>query len=201
VWDCAWICSGSSDISMKGRSSGISVRLLLVSSLRLLLLIWLCHSAASLFWLLFPRPELQQVAMQQAANRAVLTPAPAQRAADMALLVQLPFANQHRDLAHTHSQATIDTALALQLKGTVPSSNPQASRAIIADGELQAVVHLSELLPISVAGVRLAEVLPDRVGLDNNGRSETLWMDPPFSATEAPDTLSSGAAGDLSIFD
>src|SRR5690554_2422068 len=171
AWGCAWMCSGSSEISIKGRSFGIPIRQLLVSGLSLLLLIWLCHSAASLFWLLFPRPELQQVAMQQAANRAVLRPAPAQRVPDMALLVQLPFANRHKDLAHTHAQATIDTALALLLKGTVPSSNRQASRAIIAEGELQAVVHLGEVLPISMAGVRLAEVLTDRVVLDNNGRT------------------------------
>lgn len=166
-------------LSKACRKAGLAS--LAVRGTALLALLWLGHSAASLAWLLFPGPGLPQVDMTLVANRAVLgvDGVARRKVVDMDRLLSLPFspgggaAGQSSD----RQQVAVTTGLALVLKGTVPSSDPRASRAIIAEGERQSIVQAGEPLPISTTGVSLAEVLVDRVVLDNNGRAEVLWMD------------------------
>lgn len=159
-----------------------------------LALLWLGHSAASLAWLLFPGPGLPQVDMPLVVNRAVLGVDGVERrkVVDMDRLLSLPFSPGGRAAGQSsdRQQVAVTTGLALVLKGTVPSSDPRTSRAIIAEGERQSIVQAGAPLPISTAGVSLAEVLVDRVVLDNNGRAEVLWMDARAAGAER-----SGKAG------
>lgn len=162
-----------------GKSAAVAA--LALRSTAVLALFWMGHSLATLAWILLPEPEVSPANLQLAANRAVLDVAAAERrrGVDMDLLLRLPFSQGTAPggLSSDRHAATVTTGLALVLKGTVPSSDTRASRAIIAEGERQSVVHAGEPLPISTAGVSLAEVFTDRVVLDNNGRAEVLWMD------------------------
>lgn len=172
---------GSIKLSLLSGKSAQLAGVLALRAVSVAALLWLAHSLASLVWLLVPNPEIASGDMQRAANRAVLAVVSPGRSreVDMDLLLRLPFTHAGGMQAPVSDvgEATLTTGLALVLKGAVPSSDRQASRAIIAEGEEQSVVHVGEILPISVAGVSLADVFMDRVVLDNNGRAEILWMD------------------------
>lgn len=182
-------------LSKACRKSGLAG--LAVRGTALLALLWMGHSTASLVWLLVPGPDLRQVEMQLVANRAVLGVDGVERrkVVDMDRLLSLPFSAGGRaaEQSSDRQQVAVTTGLALVLKGTVPSSDPRASRAIIAEGERQSIVQAGEPLPISTTGVSLADVLVDRVVLDNNGRAEVLWMD----AAEAGGERGAKSGGEL----
>lgn len=84
-------------------------------------------------------------------------------------------------------QDAVDTRLNLRLNGVIGSNDQKAARAIIAEGNKQALFAPGDILPAG-RDVRLVKVLADRVILDNGGRYEALWLytDEPIQAAPPP---------------
>lgn len=145
-------------------------------------LIWMCLSLASLFWVVFPTPAVQQ-------PPKVAAPLASQSSGAVSVSVDLEAlkgqqlfgdASGLADIAPEPVQKDIQddvakTRLNLKLSGVLMSSDPQKSTAIIASGSDQKVYQIDEKLSEG-NNVKLAKVLPDRVILDNNGRYEALWL-------------------------
>lgn len=145
-------------------------------------LIWMCLSLASLFWVIFPTPDVPAPPVV-AAPVASQTSASAPSAIDLDALksqqlfgdgsnvTELPVEPLQRDV----DEDVAKTRLNLKLAGVLMSNDPKYSTAVIASGSDQKVYKVDE----KVSGgnnVKLAKVLPDRVILDNNGRFEALWL-------------------------
>jgi general secretion pathway protein C len=155
----------------------------------LLLVIWLSHSLARLFWLLIPVPELPAAAVS--ANALVPDRAPAGgRVVDIDNLksreifgrVDAAAVDEIAQQADQPAQPMIedqavDTQLRLELRGVIGSSEEGSARAIIADGSRQAIYSSGDTLP-GGSDVSLAKVLERRVILNNSGRYESLWLYP-----------------------
>ncbi|MGA0805146.1 MAG: type II secretion system protein N [Pseudohongiellaceae bacterium] len=157
------------------------------------MLLWLCFSSARLLWVLLPGPVPATSDTTPVLNQAALAlPAGTSDATvDLATVVSLPFAGVETARAMAaqapeRSDKAQATLLPLTLRGTVASSDPKAARAIIAEGDRQAVAVPGEQLPISTQGVSLIEVAVDHIIIDNNGRRETLWISD--SAASSPAT-------------
>lgn len=73
--------------------------------------------------------------------------------------------------------ATVETRLALTLKGSVMSNSRAQSRAIIASGNEQAFYRPGDKIESAPGTVVLQEIHQAYVILDNNGRPEVLRMD------------------------
>jgi len=139
-----------------------------------LLVVWLAWQVAALTWLVLPSPAVEE--------RAVMEPAaqPVQRK---------PAAFDERQLAGWHlfgeaGQQSVEkkvtpldapeTRLRLTLKGVFASSQKAAGWAIIADPKgKEDSYSIGDPLP---GGARLAEIYPDRIILERNGRFETLKL-------------------------
>ena len=144
-------------------------------------LIWMCLSLASLFWVIFPTPDVP-------APPKVATPVASQQSSSAPVAIDLA-ALQSQQLFGDASGVTdipepvkrdVDedvakTKLNLKLAGVLMSSDPKFSTATIASGSDQKVYSIDEKLSTG-NNVKLAKVLPDRVILDNNGRFEALWL-------------------------
>ncbi|WP_096085588.1 type II secretion system protein GspC [Agaribacterium haliotis] len=154
-------------------------------SLMVLALIWACHSAANLFWLLFPAPELAsppKVALAPSVdvggNESYSVDLDALqeqelfgKAEALAPAAQAVPAVAAPDIGEDFAK----TKLNLKLVGVFASSNAQLSSAIIAQGAKQKIYQLGDKLPAG-NNVKLAKVMNDRVILDNNGNYEALWL-------------------------
>jgi len=155
----------------------------------LLLVLWLAHSLAQMFWLLLtPSPAFGQpssLSRGESLNRVLVdTPVAARDRVDIESLKKLTLfglADEVEsgaviaEVALAIEQDAVDTGLKLTLAGVINSSLPSDSRAIIADGASQKIYALGDALPAGQA-VRLLKVLDDRVISDNNGRYESLWL-------------------------
>jgi len=149
--------------------------------------LWICHSLALLFWLLFPVPDLPQPTKFAAPVKASTQTAASAVQVDVASLQSQnlfgklteappPVTEEQTvaaDLAVDENAAT--TKLNLQLHGVIASANPEEARAIIDTGKEQALYRVGEEIKNN-NGVRLAKVMEQRVILDNKGRSESLWL-------------------------
>lgn len=148
-------------------------------------LFWICHSLATLFWVVAPVPDVPQpssfaqpLTEDSSASGVNIDLAGIQGlklfgdAAGEAAVVEAP--SEQVALPGIEDQA-VTTSLNLKLQGLISSTNQDEARAVIADGNSQALYSIGEKLPQG-NNVKLAKILPQRVILDNNGRYESLWL-------------------------
>lgn len=178
----------------------------------LLLVLWLAHSLASLFWLLVPEPQLPQAQVAPNALESSRPPESAQRV-DIAELKSMQiFGRLDQETASQVAEAgpaagpriedeAVDTQLRMTLQGVIDSSEAEGGRAIIASGKSQEIYARNDKLPEG-QNVTLEKILPLRVILNNNGRYESLWLyqDKDFAVNRrnepVPDTPSRSWEGD-----
>lgn len=152
----------------------------------LLLVIWLGHSLARLFWLVIPNPVIPPATVTSVAADA---PAPNPAGAGGINIAQVknlaPFGETNAEPAPVEAQPAAtaqgiennaaDTQLNLILRGVLSSNDEKAARAIIATGDKADVYGIGDTLPAG-NNVTLAKVLDLRVIVNNNGSFESLWM-------------------------
>ncbi len=149
----------------------------------LLLVIWLSHSLARLFWMLVPPPELAPAAVSLVQG-TTSTGSDRLTGVDILDLKSLDLFGPAPQLDQTvenlpppieETDTTVDTQLSLVLLGVVPSNAEEAGRAIISANGQQDVYAPGAELPVG-QNVTLTRVLDQRVILNNNGRLESLWL-------------------------
>lgn len=150
----------------------------------LLIAVWLCHSLARLVWVLVPVPvfPVAQVVPQDVSSSVAI----AGSTVDLAKVNNLfgrydPAAKAAADAAAAAAEAKAAaeepvkiTALNLKLQGVIASSDPSQSWAIIGESS-QELYKIGD----SIAGqrnVKVKEIAELWIILDNNGRSEKLWL-------------------------
>jgi general secretion pathway protein C len=150
----------------------------------LLLVIWLSHSLARLFWLVVPNPEIPPASISLIAeNGSGVGPADAVNIAQLKMLS--PFGSTDAPEAAQVVEAqpgtqgieddAADTQLNLVLRGVLGSNKDEAGRAIIVAGDHADVYAIGDTLPVGT-NVTLAKVLDVRVIINNNGTFESLWL-------------------------
>jgi general secretion pathway protein C len=153
----------------------------------LLLVIWLSHSLARLFWLVIPNPTIPPATVTSVASAMPGANPAAAEAINIAQVKNLaPFGETSAEpVAAVEAQPTpttqgiennaADTQLNLILRGVLSSNDEKAARAIIATGDRADVYGIGDALPVG-NNVTLAKVLDLRVIINNNGSFESLWM-------------------------
>jgi general secretion pathway protein C len=151
----------------------------------LLLVIWLSHSLARLFWLIIPNPVIPPATLSLVAADAQSGAGAAPEAVNITQITALaPFGDTAQEVAPpVDAQPTTqgietdaaDTQLNLILRGVLGSNDEKAGRAIIASGERADVYAVGDTLPVGT-NVTLAKVLDGRVIINNNGSFESLWL-------------------------
>lgn len=157
------------------------------NSVLFLAALWICHSLASLFWLVFPVPDIPQPPRFAAPVPQSTASASSGVKVDVAKLQEVSLFGKAGEVPVELQQTTevpaldVDeanaatTKLNLELHGVIASSDPNEARAIIEDGNQQGLYRIGEELPRN-RGVKLVKVLEERVILDNNGTPESLWL-------------------------
>lgn len=152
----------------------------------LLLVIWLSHSLARLFWLMVPSPAIPPATLTSVTAISG-SPAPAEAGAiNIAQVKNLsPFGESAAEpVAQEPTPAPVnqgiennaaDTQLNLVLRGVLSSNDEKAARAIIVAGDRADVYGIGDAIPVG-NNVTLAKVLDLRVIINNNGSFESLWM-------------------------
>lgn len=149
----------------------------------LILVIWLSHSLARLFWLLMPAPDVPPAAVATLVSPANRTSNDSE-SVNVAVLKELNIFGKMDEAVVEQTNATaapvieneaVDTQLNLVLRGVIGSNNEASARAIIANGAEADVYGPGDELPAG-RGVTLAKVMDLRVILNNNGRYESLWL-------------------------
>lgn len=152
------------------------------AAILLLLVIWMSHSLARLFWMLVPPPELAPAAI--AVHQTSGTSGDSLAGVNILDLKSLELFGQAQSVDQVaenlpppieEADAAVDTQLNLQLLGVIASSAEDAGRAIIAANGQQDVYAPGAELPVG-RSVTLNRVLDQRVILNNNGRLESLWL-------------------------
>lgn len=147
------------------------------------LLVWVCHSLASLFWQVIPSPELPKPAVVAAPVKASVG-ATSTVAIDVDALVDLKlFGDAVEQLVDNSAPSPEvvddnvddieDTDLNIKLHAVVSSSDQSAARAIIANGSAQELYRVDDEI---MNGVTLTKVLSDRVIISNRGKQQALWL-------------------------
>ncbi len=145
-----------------------------------LMLLWICYSAAGLFWRVMPAPDLRQpkvlavpIVSSGVATDSISVDVDAILAqklfGDLVAVIE-PDPNQVVEVNEDNLQ---ETRLNLTLHAVMGSSDQSAARAIISGGGAQELYSVSDDIQ---SGVSLAKVLEKRVVLDNRGNLETLWL-------------------------
>jgi len=146
--------------------------------------IWMCHSLASLFWTVFPTPDIPE-------PKNIAAPPPQASASsssnvnvDIAALQALNLFGEVGEITSKPEEvpqggndiiSAEETRLNIKLQGVIASSDPKHARAIIDDNKEQLLLRIDEELPRN-KGVKLARVMDKKVILDNNGRYEALTL-------------------------
>lgn len=142
--------------------------------------LWLCHSLARLFWVMVPVPDqvVPPVVPKMAASSADV----AQVSINLATLNDLFGTFDPRSLAAVQpKEPEIDpanvpiTQLNLKLQGVIASSEPAKSWAIIGEASSQKLYKIGDSIP-GARNVKLRDIADLWVVLDNNGKSEKLWL-------------------------
>lgn len=150
----------------------------------LLLVIWLSHSLARLFWLVIPNPIIPPAALSLVAADAPGGSGATESVNISQITALAPFGDIATETAPAVDAAPItqgieadaaDTQLNLILRGVLGSNEEKAGRAIIASGERADVYAVGDTLPVG-NNVTLAKVLDGRVIINNNGSFESLWL-------------------------
>jgi general secretion pathway protein C len=149
-----------------------------------LLVIWLSHSLARLFWLVIPGPTIPPATLTLVAVDSPGSGAAAESVNLTRITALAPFGDTAQEAAPmVDAQPTAqgietdaaDTQLNLILRGVLGSNEEKAGRAIIASGERADVYAVGDTLPVGT-NVTLAKVLDGRVIINNNGSFESLWL-------------------------
>ena len=185
----AVLATRSQRLSQLARRSALFFKQIPLAAWRLLvallLVLWLAHSLARLFWLVLPEPNVPDA--QLAANALVSDAASSGvRRVDIDALKQVEVFGRVDEAAAAEVEArhlaapgiedeAVDTQLRLQLQGIMGSSDEGSGRAVIASGSSQALYGPGDELPEG-RNVTLEKILSQRVILNNNGRYESLWL-------------------------
>lgn len=153
-----------------------------------LLVLWLSHSVARLFWLIIPGPVIPPATVTSV---AAVAPGASQATGGAAINIAqvknlAPFGETNAEpVAPVEAQPVAatqgiennaaDTQLNLVLRGVLSSNDEKAARAIIVAGDKADVYGVGDALPVG-NNVTLAKVLDLRVIINNNGSFESLWM-------------------------
>ncbi|WP_019601359.1 type II secretion system protein GspC [Teredinibacter turnerae] len=151
-------------------------------------ILWIVHSLAGFFWLVFPVPAEPQPSKLAAPIKVESSAVAAGVDVDVAALQEMKIfgdaANAPVDVAPESEPVVASdgiednastTSLNLKLHGVIASSNQEEARAIIDNGSEQGLFRIGEEIPKN-AGVKLAKVMEERVILDNKGKYESLWL-------------------------
>lgn len=151
----------------------------------LLLVIWLSHSLARLFWLVIPNPTIPPATLTLVAAGSSGGASATAGSVNITQITALaPFGDTAQEVAPvvdaqpaTQGIETdaADTQLNLILRGVLGSNYEKSGRAIIASGDRADVYAVGDTLPAG-NNVTLAKVLDRRVIINNNGSFESLWM-------------------------
>ena len=150
----------------------------------LLLVIWLSHSLARLFWLVIPSPEIPPATLSVVAVNAQKTGGASGVVNIQQITALAPFGDTAQEAAPVEEVQQVaqgiendaaDTQLNLTLRGVLGSNKEQAGRAIIVVNDRPDVYAVGDTLPIGNK-VTLAKVLDGRVIINNNGSFESLWL-------------------------
>ena len=151
----------------------------------LLLVIWLSHSVARLFWLIIPNPTIPPATLSLVAADVQSGAGAAAESVNITQITALaPFGDTAQEVAPpvdaqpaTQGIETdaADTQLNLILRGVLGSNDEKYGRAIIASGDRADVYAVGDTLPVG-NNVTLAKVLDGRVIINNNGSFESLWL-------------------------
>lgn len=152
----------------------------------LLLVIWLSHSLARLFWLVIPSPVIPPATLTLVGAETQPGAGAAAETVNIAQITALaPFGDTAAQEAPppVAAQPTTqgietsagDTQLNLILRGLLGSNQEKSGRAIIAAGDRADVYAVGDTLPVGT-NVTLAKVLDGRVIINNNGAFESLWL-------------------------
>ncbi len=148
-----------------------------------LALVWICRSAAALFWVLFPVPDVPSPpkVAESVAKEAPSVAVPVNLAAMKSANLFGKLTEESEAVAkQVEKNPSLDvgnvkeTRLNLKLQGILASNDPNSAWAIIASGNSQALYKVGD--PLKSPGVKLAKVEEQRVILDNNGKFESLWL-------------------------
>jgi general secretion pathway protein C len=140
----------------------------------LLVVLLVAYEAALITWHLVPRAPLQPVpvALNSSAGAAKVGTPVVQRA-DLASLHLFGRADLEASPVDQPTEIAV-TALRLELRGVLYSSDPSFARAIIADeSHKEDFYSVEKPLP---GGAVLKEIQPDRIILERSGRLETLLL-------------------------
>ena len=149
-------------------------------------LLWLCHSLAGFFWVLYPVPDVPQPSNFAAPVKAKVAAASGS-SVDLASIQSLNIFGDGGELPldtvvdneplalDVNADDTVTTKLSLQLHGVIASNDSAEARAIIDIGNDQGLYRIGEDIKKN-NGVKLVKVLEQRVILDNKGSYESLWL-------------------------
>jgi general secretion pathway protein C len=147
------------------------------------LIIVLAHTMARLFWLLIPEPTLVPITEPSHQQDAVST-SDSRKSVDIQALKALALFDDPPKVAEQPVDATLvptkeaaETVLNVKLNGVFVSSDSTQAHAIIAQGKKQSLYRVNEELA-NLPGVKLVDVLVDRVIIDNNGKHEAILLYP-----------------------
>lgn len=152
----------------------------------LLLVLWLSHSLARIFWLVMPNPVIPPATVTSVATGSSGPDSTAAAAINIAQVKELaPFGDSNAEPTPAEAQPAAnangiednaaDTQLNLVLRGVLSSNDEKAARAIIGTGDRADVYGIGDAIPVG-NNVTLAKVLDLRVIINNNGSFESLWM-------------------------
>ncbi len=152
----------------------------------LLLVIWLSHSLARLFWLVIPGPAIPPATVSIVSAGSQATGASPGSVNIQQITALTPFGDTAEEPAPADAMPqaaatqgiendAADTQLNLTLRGVLGSNKEQAGRAIIVVNDRADVFAVGDTLPIGNK-VTLAKVLEGRVIINNNGSFESLWL-------------------------
>lgn len=150
----------------------------------LCLVFWMAVSLSSIFWRLFPEPELSNIVTPF--NAAAFAPVNtnARPSVDINKLKSIElFGKESADVPITVaevveiSEKVEETRLNLKLVGSFANTNKDLGYAIIAKGRDQDLYKVGDEI-LGLSNVKLIGVYSERVILSNKGRQEALYMYP-----------------------
>lgn len=143
----------------------------------------LAYSAARTTWMLLPPPEASAAAPAEVTQLAVASRVVDPLALSRAIAARHLLGSAQAGAAPTDNAPIPETALNLQLRGVVASSDPKNASAIIADAAgKEGFFRVGDELP---GGAALSEVHPRHIVLSRGGRFETLALPQPDLQTGA----------------
>ncbi len=146
-------------------------------------LVWVCSSFVDLFWALVPTPKMP--APTVIPGMAKVQMSTAGKKLDLASLQGLNLLGSFDPNAKVDQPAEsikpiagaplAKTKLKLELHGVMAGHDSAKSWAIIGKSDSQKLYQIDEKLD-GVRGVKIADIFPTKVILDNNGKLEELWL-------------------------